>query len=224
MNGGQDLGGMMGFGPINPEIDEPFFHAHWEKRVLAVTLAMGGTGSWNIDDSRHMREKIDPASYLTLSYYEIWLEGLKKLLINHNLVTCEEISNGLSQQPSAPVKQVLMAPDVEAALGRGSNSSRPTEFVSGFQVGDLIRTRNLHPQGHTRLARYLRGHTGKIIEVHGYHVFPDSSAHGLDDASQWLYGVQFDAKELWGDQACEGDHVHADLWEPYFEQGEEFNS
>ncbi|TIX54528.1 MAG: nitrile hydratase subunit beta, partial [Mesorhizobium sp.] len=27
MNGPQDLGGQMGFGPVAPETDEPYFHA-----------------------------------------------------------------------------------------------------------------------------------------------------------------------------------------------------
>ena len=29
MNGPQDLGGQMGFGPIAPEKDEPIFHGEW---------------------------------------------------------------------------------------------------------------------------------------------------------------------------------------------------
>ena len=56
MNGAQDLGGMMGFGPIAIEQDEPWFHAEWERRAFGLTLAMGATGSWNIDMSRHARE------------------------------------------------------------------------------------------------------------------------------------------------------------------------
>ncbi|TIV38086.1 MAG: nitrile hydratase subunit beta, partial [Mesorhizobium sp.] len=31
MNGPQDLGGQMGFGPVAPEKDEPYFHAAWER-------------------------------------------------------------------------------------------------------------------------------------------------------------------------------------------------
>lgn len=37
MNGPQDLGGQMGFGPVAPEPNEPLFHADWEKRALGVT-------------------------------------------------------------------------------------------------------------------------------------------------------------------------------------------
>ena len=86
MNGAQDLGGMMGFGPVSPEPDEPAFHAEWEKRALAVTLACGGLGEWNIDMSRHARETLPPPEYLTSSYYEIWTKGLLKLLAARGLV------------------------------------------------------------------------------------------------------------------------------------------
>ncbi len=67
---------MMGFGPIAPEKNEPLFHARWERRALAISLAMGGTRQWNIDMSRHAREKIPSAQYWSLSYYDAsWMEG-----------------------------------------------------------------------------------------------------------------------------------------------------
>ena len=44
MNGAQDLGGMMGFGPVVPEPDEPLFHAPWEKRALGRHHR--GRGAW----------------------------------------------------------------------------------------------------------------------------------------------------------------------------------
>ena len=58
VNGAQDLGGMMGFGPVIAEADEPVFHADWEKRTLALTLAAGALGEWNIDMQRHARESL----------------------------------------------------------------------------------------------------------------------------------------------------------------------
>ena len=41
--GGHDLGGLKGLGPISPEAEstEPVFHADWEKRIFALTLAVG---------------------------------------------------------------------------------------------------------------------------------------------------------------------------------------
>ena len=91
MNGAHDLGGMDGLGPINHEVDEPVFHAEWERRVFALTLAMGFYGAWNLDTSRHARERTPPAAYLSLSYYEIWLAGLERLLDETGLLTQAEI-------------------------------------------------------------------------------------------------------------------------------------
>ena len=42
MNGIHDMGGMDGFGPIEPEANEPVFHEAWEARVLALSMAAGG--------------------------------------------------------------------------------------------------------------------------------------------------------------------------------------
>ncbi|HIN89237.1 MAG TPA: nitrile hydratase subunit beta, partial [Porticoccaceae bacterium] len=82
MNGGHDLGGKQGLGPIDPEPEtwEPVFHEEWERRVFALTLATGMLGHWNIDQSRHARERQHPADYLHHSYYENWLVGVEKLL------------------------------------------------------------------------------------------------------------------------------------------------
>lgn len=92
MNGAHDLGGMHGFGAINPEPNEPAFHAEWERRAFAITLGMGARGEWNLDMSRHARERTDPARYLASSYYEQWLRGLELLLIEHGLITAEELA------------------------------------------------------------------------------------------------------------------------------------
>ena len=97
MNGGQDLGGMHGLGPIDIEADEPVFHAEWERRVFALTLAMGARGEWNIDMSRHARENRDPVDYLSSSYYEIWLKGLEALLSERGLLDPQELSRRMEE-------------------------------------------------------------------------------------------------------------------------------
>lgn len=215
MNGPQDMGGHMGFGPVMPEPDEPIFHADWERRVLALTLAMGATGSWNIDASRHAREKIPALKYWSSSYYEIWLEALARLMMEHGLINNAEAASGRMEAPPKPVKRVLSAAMLPATLAKGGPANRPSSRQPLFAVGNTVRARNIHPQGHTRLPRYARGKLGEIVLVHGTHVFPDSSAHGKGDDPQWLYSVRFSARELWGKESP--DHVHIDLWEPYLE-------
>ncbi len=91
MNGVHDMGGMDGFGPVEIEADEPVFHAEWERRAFAITVAMGFYGRWNIDTSRFARERIPPAEYLAASYYEKWLLGLETLLAENDLVSRDEI-------------------------------------------------------------------------------------------------------------------------------------
>ena len=105
MNGPHDLGGAQGFGPIAPETNEPVFHAEWERRAAALSLAMNATGMWNIDIVRHSRERIPPAEYLAASYYEKWLKGLERLLVENGLVTDEELENGPQHQPAGVIEE-----------------------------------------------------------------------------------------------------------------------
>src|SRR6266404_9718733 len=113
-----DLGGQDGHGAVHPEPEGELFHAAWEPRVLALTLAMGATGLWNIDTSRAARETL--ADYGELSYYQIWLAGLEKLLLQTGAVQADEIVQGRVMQASAPTRCVLRAGQVAAVLARGS--------------------------------------------------------------------------------------------------------
>ena len=81
MNGVHDMGGMDGFGKVEPEPNEPMFHTEWEGRVLAMVRAMGAAGAFNIDTSRFYREALPPGVYITSSYYRKWLLGLEDMLI-----------------------------------------------------------------------------------------------------------------------------------------------
>ncbi|CAB3766887.1 nitrile hydratase subunit beta [Paraburkholderia humisilvae] len=216
MNGAQDMGGMQTFGPVRPAADERAFHAGWEPRVLALTLAMGATGTWNIDKSRAARESLPPAQYWTSTYYQIWYEGLCKLLIEHGLATADEIQAGHSMQPAAPVARVFQAADVPAALLKGFPYDRAMGYPARFLVGEAVRTRLLNPSTHTRLPRYCRGKRGEIVALRGAHVFPDTNAVGQGEQPRWLYTVRFAATELWGDDTTAAS-VCVDCWEPYLE-------
>lgn len=217
MNGAQDMGGMMGFGPVVPEQDEPVFHAEWERRAFALTLAMAAPGGWNLDQSRAARESLHPARYLAKSYYQIWLAGLEKLMAERGLVTPDEIAAGKALHPAKTVPRVLTPEDVPATLRKGGPSQRPAASSQRFQIGQRVRARNMHPPGHTRLPRYVRGHAGAVTHVHGAHVFPDANAAGQGESPQWLYTVRFAGRELWGEAADPTATVSVDAWESYLE-------
>ncbi len=217
MNGPQDLGGQMGFGPIAPETDEPLFHAEWEKTALGLTLACGAMGHWTIDESRHARESLPPAIYYSSSYYEIWIRALTALLIRHGFLTSEEAAGGKAMTPPRAPKRIVTAPQIPDLLARGGPTARALDTPARFRVGDRVRTILINPEGHTRLPRYARGKAGVIDRVHEPHVFPDTNAHGQGENPQWLYTVAFDAAELWGREADPTATVSIDAWESYLE-------
>jgi nitrile hydratase len=208
-----DLGGQPGHGPVTPEAEGDLFHAAWEPAALAIVLAMGATGSWNIDMSRAARETLP--NYLRLSYYRIWLAALEKLMRERGQVTAEELDTGRLLQPPAPVARVLHAGDVAATLARGSPTWRGEPPATAFRVGDRVRTRAHGVPHHTRLPGYARGKVGTVERVHGLHVFADTHAQGGGEDPQPLYTVVFDGRELWGADAAPGLRVSVDAWHAY---------
>ncbi len=221
MNGVHDMGGQQGFGPVLLEEREPLFHAPWESRAMAITVAMGASGQWNIDLSRAARESLPPAIYLSSSYYEIWIRALEKLMLERGMVTQAELASGQLLSPPISVSRVLTRDTVDAALKAGSPTERPIHQAALFKVGQKVRARNMHPQGHTRLPRYVRGHVGTVVSVHGGHVLPDGhtlrATPPFNVPVEWLYTVVFDGPTLWGELSDPAVEVTVDAWESYLE-------
>jgi nitrile hydratase len=220
MNGAHDLGGMHGLGPINaePEAEEPTFHTEWERRVFGFTLAAGFLGKWNIDMSRHSRERQHPVDYFRHTYYENWLAGLEKLLVETGLITPDELSSGKAERPADESIQNIVpkAKDMANIIARGNPVEMETNTPPCFKTGDIVRAINQHPIGHTREPLYVRGRVGIIHEHYGAHVFPDRNAEGLEEGRH-LYSVRFKAETLWGKNTSSRSAVYVDLWEDYLE-------
>jgi nitrile hydratase subunit beta len=218
MDGVHDMGGMDGFGKVEPEANEPVFHHRWEGRVLAMSRAIGVFRAWTIDTSRYAIELLSPSVYLTRSYYEKWFLRNQKLLIERGLIDADEVAAGRALRPAKNVNRgPFTLADVEKVTRRGSYG-RPAPASARFKVGDRVRTKNIHPATHTRLPRYARGRVGVVERLHGTHVFPDSAAVGNGDDPQWLYTVRFDAHELWGADAEANLKVSIEAFEPYLER------
>ncbi|MDW3222921.1 MAG: nitrile hydratase subunit beta [Paracoccaceae bacterium] len=216
-----DMGGRYGDGPVIPEAEGEVFHADWHARALAVTLASGAHGKWNIDVSRHARECLAPMDYAGFSYYEKWMAGLADLLVAKGMVGARDLSRGdADATPRAPA--TLQARDVPAVLAKGGPADRPSDITAAFNPGDAVRTRRIAANilvdgGHTRLPSYAAGAVGRVVRFHGTHILPDSSAHGLGDAAEPLYAVVFAASELWSHPEHPRDEVVLDLWQSYLE-------
>lgn len=218
MNGVHDMGGMDGFGKVEPEPNEPMFHAAWEARVMALVRAMGAAGAFNIDTSRFYREALPPHVYITSSYYKKWLLGLQDLLVDKGYIAPDEVAAGHALKATKkPKRGGFTLNDVERIMVRGS-FTRPAPAAAKFKAGDRVRAKNIHPATHTRLPRYVRGHIGTVERDHGCQVFPDSAAMEAGENPQWLYTVVFDGRDLWGEDADPTVKVSIDAFEPYLEK------
>jgi nitrile hydratase len=223
VDGVHDMGGMHGFGPVEPEENEPVFHEPWEGRVYAMGRA-GLELFPNLDTSRFILESLPPADYLRWTYYERWLMRNQRRLIDLGLITEEELEDRLAyyrEHPNEPPPRRADDGALQRAKDRFTGQPQPLDRPQGqtprFKVGDAVRTRNIHPKTHTRLPRYARGKTGVVTRVHGRHDFPDTMAHGKGANPQGLYSVRFEAEELWGPDAEGRGVVHIDLWDSYLD-------
>lgn len=223
MNGGHDLGGVHGLGRVLVEENEPTFHSEWERRVFGLLWATFGTGKYTVDEFRHGIERMHPADYLTSRYYEHWLHTMERNLVAKGYLTDEEVEARTRYYLEHPDAAVPRREDPQAAeamaklAGVGAPTHRQVAVKPRFNVGHQVVTRNMHPTGHTRLARYIRGKRGVVDRVYDAYVFPDTNAHGLGENSQYCYSVRFDARELWGETAERNEVVYVDLWESYLQ-------
>jgi nitrile hydratase len=227
MNGVHDLGGMHGLGRVPVDPHEPVFHAEWERLTFALIFGALGQRLFNIDEFRFARERMPPVHSLAARYYERMLYALELLLAEKGVLAPEAVETRARSFLESPDVDLPDRRDPELAerllrsIATGIPASRPVEVGPRFNVGDRVRARNVHPTGHTRLARYVRGKRGVIARVYGAHVFPDSNAMGRGEDPQWLYAVRFEARELWGDSAEPGQAVYFDAWESYLEPADE---
>lgn len=214
-----DMGGRYGDGAVDPN-DEETFVKDWHAKALALNLACGGLGQWNIDASRHARERLSPKDYSRFSYYEKWMAGLTDLLVEKGVVSVTEVKEGRAKGPSELAARILNAEAVAPGLAKGGPANRQVEKKATFKPGDRVRTRSIARNdlvdgGHTRLPGYAAGKVGQIVMCHDAHVFPDTNAHGLGENPEFLYAVAFPAESLWGKAEAAGDEVILDVWQSY---------
>ncbi|HLY36557.1 MAG TPA: nitrile hydratase subunit beta [Candidatus Binatia bacterium] len=207
MDGIHDLGGMAGFGPVAVESDEPVFHDPWEALAFALNaLGIAALRAYNADEYRHAVERMDPAHYLAATYYERVLTGVATLLVEKGVVTHDDLERraGGPFPLARPVAEHPTADLVRQPRAR-------------FAIGDRVRVLEIHPTGHTRVPRYVRGCRGVVVHVAPAFSFPDASAHGLPAREEHTYHVAFEAPALWGDAAARNEQVVVDLWDAYLE-------
>ena len=216
ITGIHDMGGVPGYGRVEPERDEPVFHEHWEGRVFGLVTSVKDALS------RPNLESLDPDDYLS-GYYRRWMMALERGLIERGVLGANELSaktDYFRHNPDARPTRVLdpeLTERVRQGMYRQLQVRKEQAAPPAFAVGDVVRARRIEHGGHTRLPRYAQGKSGSIAQIFAAYDFPDDSPTAKDAPVQQLYSVRFEGSELWGESAESGTAVYIDMWESYLE-------
>jgi nitrile hydratase subunit beta len=213
-----DMGGTQGWGPAQVPTDEPPFPEPWEGRSFALTvLTMGRISGRNLDAFRHALGRLHPVDYLVDGYYGRWLNAAELMLTDSTILAPGAVDARARRNRGEDVEEPAFPeptrPDYRASA---PGSLREVDQDPAFAVGDVVRTKDLHPEGPTKLPRYLRRRTGTVAAVRPPHVLPDTHAVFAGENPQHVYTVAFPSSELWGPDA-EPFTLHAEVFESYLE-------
>jgi nitrile hydratase len=218
VDGIHDMGGMQDWGSVSaPSPDERPFREEWEKRAFALALLSMRVSGTNLDAFRHSMNRLEPLDYLADGYYGRWLRGAENLLTDSGIIAPGAVDartrKELGEEVMEPPEPEASRPDYKPA---GPGSLRPLDASPRFSPGDPVRAKDIHPSGHTRLPRYVRGRVGTVRQVQPAHLFPDTNAHFEGENVQHVYSVEFLSSELWGADA-EVFLLNIDLYDDYLE-------
>ena len=220
MDGAHDMGGMQGFGRVVEPGGELTYHEGWEPRVFAIHILVGVERLGAGPGGRAVREEMDPARYLAASYYERWLYSAEQRLLRKGTIAPGDVE--------AMMERLAAGEDIpmhrDPAMGERVLDNLRAEFPieappmdARFSGGDPVRVKRMHPPGHTRCPRYVRGARGKVEEVRGADRLPDRATYGEKLDPEAVYSVAFSSHELWGPTTGPAWTVSLDLWESYLE-------
>ncbi len=86
--GVHDLGGL----PAGPIDREPHAQTPFEERVDALMMVLSGQlGLYKVDSLRRTIESMTQNEYRSLAYYEKWIVGIRRMLVEQGVLTDAEI-------------------------------------------------------------------------------------------------------------------------------------
>ncbi len=88
-----DMGGHEA-GPIDRS---EVVHAPWEKRLKALLGVLVHEGVMTLDELRRGIEDLGEADYERLGYYERWTHSITQTMIEHGLISVDELGRRMEQ-------------------------------------------------------------------------------------------------------------------------------
>ncbi|MDX3854856.1 nitrile hydratase subunit beta [Streptomyces sp. AK02-01A] len=219
MDGIADMGGTEGWGPTHPPRgDEPVFAEPWQGRAFALAQLSIRVAGQNVDAFRYAQERLSRTGYLADGYFGRWLNASELMLTQSGILASGAIEararnlrgERVDEPPIPEPAKPDYAPTAEGSL-------RTVDAAPAFAPGERVRARDMSPPGHTRLPRYVRGHTGVVALIQPAALLPDTHALFQGENPQHVYSVRFDSHELWGAEA-ELFELTVELYESYLEK------
>jgi nitrile hydratase subunit beta len=220
MDGVHDMGGMHGFGPVVGPGAELAYHEPWEPRVFAIQMLVGLEGLGAGPGGRVTREEMEPADYLAASYYERWLFSAERRLERKGTIAAGDVEGMMERlEAGEPVPTHHDATMVERILAdlTAVHAMDPSPETVRFARGQRVCVKRMHPAGHTRCPRYVRGAIGVIESVRGADRLPDRAVYGENIAPEPVYSVAFRSQDLWGPSGETAWTVLLDMWDSYLD-------
>jgi nitrile hydratase beta subunit len=220
MDGVHDMGGMHGFGSAVCDGGDAAYHERWEPRVFAIQMLVGLEGLGAGPGGRPVREEMEPARYLAASYYERWLYSAEQRLLRKGTISPGDVEAMMGRLSAGePMPEHWDAVMAERMLDdlRTPMPMDPRPEDARFAPGQRVRVKRMHPAGHTRCPRYVRGAIGVVGGVRGADRLPDRAVYGENVDPEPVYSVTFSSAELWGSGDAAPWTVSLDLWESYLE-------
>ncbi len=216
MDGIHDLGGMQGFGPVQELTAAPPFQHPWEGKAFVIGALAARIAGTNLHAFRHAIERVPPTEYLH-GYWNRWTIGAQIMMEDSGIVTDEQVRARAARISGQDVPEPPPPQEHKPQMASGgAGNLRTLDTPPAFAVGERVRAADIHPSGHTRLPRYVRGRAGTVTAIQPSAVLPDTAAHFLGENPQHCYAVEFDSRDLWGPDA-EPFRLSIDLFEPYLE-------
>jgi nitrile hydratase len=201
-----------------PGIDDATrFHEGWEARIFGLARVADGLDLYSTDEFRHAIERLDPAEYARITYFEKWLAAIEHLAVARGYVSQEELEAAQRSRLDEhdhdhPHSAPAMAPHPDEHLDAPDPAER-------FAPGDAVIVAGGLGEHH-RVPDWARGCRGVVHAVRGRFPLPDLVVAGVAGRPYTLYSIELNAADAFPD-ADGRDRLYVDAYDPYLRPEEE---